>query len=451
MNKLTTLALAGLVAVAASAVASDSRMAGFGASSAFIADVQDIWTLPAVVASNKNATYFEMGDYTNFAFDGYDGNQDVNDPNDNVQYTGQAWGGVHAEVGPGVLAIWVNRPTSLELDQMLNNVSGTISDNFYAGWFGTGNYNAQGRVDLFYGFGLGDKVDLGVHLSRINNDRKAEVKNVYNYGVGYDLKAIDSVTGLGFGIGADIKEVAIFKLLQVGLDIDTLGETSTEEVTNSGEGEQKYTLGANTIKVRVGGDVSGDEGKFGRLEFGFGLGSASEKNDAYGTASGDPAVGNKEGKASAMAWNLGYALGKSGDKGMGLAGLMLEGISFSQESDAPDTKSEQSSLTLALSTAGEAKVKEWLTARAGLSANLLQMDSTKYPSYYDWGTGNNADNNTRGNSQNGTATISTGLSMVFGDLTIDGVLNQDLLFTGSYLISGLQETLFSKVSATWGW
>lgn len=441
MNKLTTLALAGLVAVSASAVASDSRLAGFGASSAFIADVQDIWTLPAVVASNKNATYFEMGEYTSFGNDNTWCCTGVNNPNDNTKWQSQAWGGVHAQVGPGVLGIWVNRPTTFELDQLLNAANGNLSTNFYDNYFGTGGYFAEGRVDLFYAFGINDQVDLGVHISRINNNNKVEFKDYY--GAGWDETATYDVNGLGFGIGADIKEVAIFKLLQVGLDIDTLGTTSIEQVLNSGEGEQKYTLGANTIKVRVGADVAGDEGKFGRLEIGFGLGSASEKNDDYGAA--DAAVGNKEYKVGANQWNLGYALGKSGDKGMGLAGLMLEGYSASTESDAANTKREQGSLTLALSTAGEAKVKEWLTARAGLSANLLEMDGRKYPSSDPTKT------DSENYSNNGTATISTGLSLNFGDLTIDGVLNQDLLYTGTYLVSGLQETLFSKVSATWGW
>lgn len=443
MNKLTTLALAGLVAVSASAVASDSRLAGFGASSAFIADVQDIWTLPAVVASNKNATYFEMGEYTGFGGEWCCPSQ--NDPNDNTKWQGQAWGGVHAEVGPGVLGVWVNRPTTLELEGLMDRATNQISTSFSEDEFGNPEtawwgYGAEGRVDLFYAFGLGEQVDLGIHVSRINNDSKVEYKD--SWGAGWDQTSTLGINGLGFGIGADIKEVAIFKLLQVGLDIDTIGLTYTELVVND-QPETKYTQGANTVKFRVGADVAGDEGKFGRLEVGLGMGAANAKNDAYG--SGVLVDGNKEYKAGAMLWNLGYAIGKSSDKGMGLAGLMLEGYSASQEWDAANTKSEEGSLTLALSTAGEAKVKEWLTARAGLSANLLEMDSQKYPS------GDPTKNDTENYSNNGSATISTGLSLNFGDLTIDGVLNQDLLYTGTYLISGLQETLFSKVSATWGW
>lgn len=65
MKKITTAALAGLVAVTASANASMSRLNAFGAAKAFIADVQNIWTLPSVVASHKNTTYFELGTAAN--------------------------------------------------------------------------------------------------------------------------------------------------------------------------------------------------------------------------------------------------------------------------------------------------------------------------------------------------------------------------------------------------
>jgi hypothetical protein len=435
MNKLTTLALAGLVAVAASAVASDSRMAGFGASSAFIADVQDIWTLPAVVASNKNATYFEMGDYTFFGSDHINtGNN--NDPNDDVQYTGNAWGGVHAEVGPGVLGIWVGRPASLELSALW---PGWTPDNLNRNY--TSNNDANGRVDLLYGFAVSEKVDLGISLTRANSNEKY----VDNYPGGNYTETWDA-TDLAFGLGVDVKEVAIFKLLQAGLTFDSAWQVQNEKDTAT-NWEGKASRNISAIGLRVGADVAGDEGKFGRLEVGLKTGGGKS---TYEETNFTPAVGNKERKTSGMLWNLGYALGKSSDKGMGLAGLMLEGASRSQETDAANSKSSQGNLTLALSTAGEAKVKEWLTARAGLSANLYQADSTESIGG-DGQTDNGGTSNSSAGSGQGVTTISTGLSMNFGDLTIDGVLNQDVLFTGTYLISGLQETLFSKVSATWGW
>jgi DNA-binding XRE family transcriptional regulator len=120
MNKLTTLALAGLVAVAASAVASDTRLAGFGASSAFIADVQDIWSLPAVVASNKNATYFEMGQYTNFGFDG------TCCPSQNDPKRVAAWERRRQMVGTRIQGLRMDRGLTQEQLAQLSGVSRNV-------------------------------------------------------------------------------------------------------------------------------------------------------------------------------------------------------------------------------------------------------------------------------------------------------------------------------------
>lgn len=50
-------------------------------------------------------------------------------------------------------------------------------------------------------------------------------------------------------------------------------------------------------------------------------------------------------------------------------------------------------------------------------------------------------------SGTGAATVSMGFAYLIGDsLTLSGVLNQDILFTGSHLISGVPETLFTSVS-----
>src|SRR6266849_5343144 len=105
MKKLTTLALAGAMAVSSLATASMSRQNGFGLANQFIIDVQSMWTLPAVAASNGNATYFEFG--------GNGANPIIGTQDrayNNFANPANAWGGANGEVGPGVLAIWGGRP-----------------------------------------------------------------------------------------------------------------------------------------------------------------------------------------------------------------------------------------------------------------------------------------------------------------------------------------------------
>jgi hypothetical protein len=449
MNKISTAALAGLVAVTATANASMSRWNGFGDANAYIADVQDIWSLPGVVVSNKNATYFEFGKAKSDtawstepvdAFSSY-----YNNPGQNATPVASAWGGVHGEVGPGVLGVWVNRGQSSLINGLYSglggefaqtgNLSGGIAPNatvdMSAGELNVNN-GAGGRVDLIYGFGLNDQIDLGISLSRANLNSKTEnVANTAGRVDSYDAGA------LGFGIGAEIKEVAIFKLLEVGLVIDMDNMAISYKDT---AGEDKIEHSASVYALRVGGDTAGENGMFGRAELGFRMGSGLSKNGVTSTA---PVVGDKEHKISGSQWNLGYAMGKSGDKGMGLMGLMLKGEGSSSETDGANTKSDRGSMSLQFTTAGEAKVKEWLTARAGIAANLYESSGT---------TGAGATNPVKtSTSNNGAATLSTGLSGQFGQVTIDGVLNQDVLYTSGFLISGVSETLFTQVSATWGW
>lgn len=428
MKKLSTVAVAGLMAVTAAANASWSRVDGFGAAASYIADVTNIWTLPAVVASNKDAMYLELGTAGAPNASGAVSNNPTN-----------AWGGAHLSLGPGVLGVWVNRATNKDVTALYNKLTlvgfgapttgtslpapyGSVASDA-ASLVGAG-LAAKGRVDILYGFALNDTVDLGVSISRANNNAKVEN--------GSNFEKVDA-NALGFGLGAEFKEVAIFKLVEAGLVIDTDGMA----VVNNTGTEQKIEHSVLAFGIRVGGDVAGDKGSFGRLELGLKSASGNSKD----TSSPAAPAGFLEQKVSSMAWNLGYAMGKSGDKGMGLVGLMLNGNSSTDETDAANSKKDSGSLDLTLSTAGEAKFKEWLTGRAGLSSKIFQSTSK-----------NDASTNVKtSTSNNGAATVSAGLTLTFGDLAIDGVLNQDLLYTGTYLVSGVPETLFGTVSATWGW
>lgn len=429
MKKLSTVAVAGLMAVTAAANASVSRWDGFGAAKEYISDVQNIWTLPGVVAGNKNATYFELGTAAAPNVSGGVSNNPAS-----------AWGGVHTEMGPGVLGVWVNRGTNSDVTALYNKLTlaGTgapTTGGFLPAPYAsvasdaaslvTAGLQAQGRVDILYAFSLSDAVDLGVSISRANNNAKVEN--------GSQFQKVDA-NALGFGLGAEFKEVSIFKLVEAGLVIDTDGMA----VVNNTGTEQKIEHSVLAFGLRVGGDVAGDKGSFGRLELGLKSASGNSKD----TSSPAAAAGFLEQKVSSMAWNLGYAMGKSGDKGMGLVGLMLNGSGSTNETDAANSKSDSGSLDLTLSTAGEAKFKEWLTGRAGLSSKIFQSTTSNSAGVTPTKTST---------SNNGAATVSAGLTLTFGDLAIDGVLNQDVLYTGTYLVSGVAESLFGKVSATWGW
>jgi len=428
MKKATALTLAGLMAISSAASASMSRWNGFGQSSLFIGDVQDIWTLPAVVASNANATYFEFGnggstDYTNFGYN---------------NLPGAAWGGAHMTLGPGVLGIWGGRPFG-ELSNIdsgfsvpsANGGTGTTPSTFFA--------TPGQMIDLLYGFNVGENLILGVGINRATAGSKTELT-----GGGVTTVSEQSTSDFGISLGADIKGLGPIALLEIGLQFNN---TAGSNLENDGTTTNKITLAGSDLDLRIGADIKGEKNGFQRIEIGVNTDALNFKSEPGDAA---PSTAFTESKNGAMAWNLGWASGMSSDKGMGLGGFILSGLSQTRNeanNGSEVNKFDTSSMALAFVCAGEGKVKDWITARAGLSSNLWASNSTITEAGPAGATGKS----TVTNGGTPSTTISTGLSLVFGDITIDGVLNQDLLYTGSYLVSGIPAGLFSQVSATWGW
>ena len=454
MNKLTTLALAGLVAVAATASASMSRVAGFGAASSFIADVQNIWTLPAVVANYKNSTYIEFGKTTN-GFDsgeqwGFDSNQTGSNGTaflfqDLAPST--PWGGVHMELGPGVLGVWMNRPYHGNDFSATGFQFGTPTN---SGIASSSQVTPNQTADILYGYNLSDATTLGLSLSRA----------VYYGGTKTESPAGTTdnnrdFSDYGIGLGLDQKNLGPIALLEVGLNINMKSQTNTNKNSTVTD---KFTRNGSNVAIRVGGDFAGDKGAFGRAELGLAMGGQTIKDEAQ---TAPPANTYSEAKDSNLNYNLGYAMGKSSDKGMGLAGLMFRSNSFS--GDAPwnsgndSNKVTFSEMRLELSTAGEAKLNNWLAVRAGFASDLFYS----YSKVLEVTAGGNTTKTTNSQNErwnaggpfnyNNLAKATLGTSVTLGDLVIDGVLNQDLLYTGGYLLSGVPGVLSTQVSATWGW
>lgn len=251
MNKLTTLALAGALAVSSLASASVTRWTGFGVSSLFIADVQDTFTLPQTVASNPDAMYLEFGSL---------GNNMVDD---------QAWGGAHLKLGPGVLGVWGNRPyagwpKSSVFSKGLPNIWATGSN------AGTAFLVPGNTVNIFYALEMSDKMTLGVGLNRSGDYSGTKTESLSGVVTNSDQSAID----YGLSLGVDIKELGPISALQVGLQYNFGG---AENKRNDGTAINSNTEAWSVINLRVGADINGDNGKFQRVEIGYGLSLAEAK------------------------------------------------------------------------------------------------------------------------------------------------------------------------------
>lgn len=442
MKKLTTLALAGAMAVASFASASATRWTGFGIASLFIADVQDTFTLPQTVASNPDALYLEFG--PQYHYDAV--NQYYTDiPGTPADYSvdGSAWGGAHLKLGPGVLGIWGNRPyygaSNLYFNISFPDYYGTGGD------AGTNFLTPQNTVDVIYGWNMGDKLTLAVGVNHSYEKYYEHVTRIPNF---YEWTYDDTASDWGLSLGADIKDLGPIAALQIGLQYN-MG--TAKNSYNDGNYTNENTMDYSVAALRVGADINGSKGKFQRAEVDINLQNGQAKtNPSSGFPSTDYYASES---ASASSVILGWAMGMSSAKGMGLSGLILTEMWGS--SDAPNytyangSKDHYNwqSTDLSFVSAGEGKINNWLTGRAGFSTTVFGDSS--------WGRENHW------NSSNGkirdyryseySTTITLGLSLIFGDITIDGALNQDLLYNGLYFTNGIATPLFSQVSATWAW
>ena len=443
MKKVTTLALVGLLGVSAGAYATEARDLGFGAASQFIVSDSSYTTLPQEVLTYKDNTYLELGSNNLYVpsdnYSKYNSNQNV-------------WGGANVSLGSGALGIWVGRPNN-DFSGLYNNsqlqLNGTVA-NGMGNLLGIGAGNtiadfmhdgdtAQDRVDVIYAFDLTEMANLAIGINRANYDYKADFGST-----GYNSW---NSQNLGLSLGSDIKGLDPVKLLQVGLQVNM--ESQAADANNGVD--NKFISNATDVQLRVGGDVAGDNGRFGRAELGVGIGSLQVKTEPNG---GTTYADN----GFATTYNVGYAVGMTKDKSMALAGLMVYGDLGNDDNTAlvPGEKYSYNDINVVLSTGGETKLTSWLTARCGLRGSLFSMGSEQHNTTKSAGNPQysySPDYAQLGGNLNigSSATASLGLSLNFGNLTLDGVLNQNVLYSGTYLASGIPEALFSQVSATYSW
>lgn len=415
---------------------------GLGAASAFMVNDASYTSFPQVVDAYKGATYFEFGIASplspSAAPDGSPGN------------AASAWGGADIPFGAGALGVWVGRPdgdfaglygeSRLDaaglatgfapgMDRLagLGGISASSTvDAFY------GAEPAQARVDLIYAFDFTDRLRLAVGLNRAASDQQVDFGSD-----GYDAYTADN---LGLSLGADYKGLPYIKLLQLGLQVN---EESLLADANISGTDNKLASSAQGFDLRAGADIPAGDGSFGRAELGLKSGTLSVQSEA-----GADADGNDRGGATE--YRLGYALGETQDRGMGLCGLMVHG---SAGNDDGVNSISYNTLNVVLSTAGEMKLKEWLTARAGLSGSLYSQGAVSVvrgsgatPAY------SAADSSLADGAGSvapaGAAQVSLGLSLNLGSITVDGGLNQNLLYSGSARVGNEPG---ARVSMVWDW
>jgi hypothetical protein len=462
-KKMTTVALAGLMAVSTGAVASQSRWGGLGLASTFVADVQDIWTLPTAVLDNADAFYLEG----------------IDDEN---------WGGAHISLFGGVLGVWSGRELGLEvatfrmIDELGTNAFPDFEDLFDpdfggngAGWTGYSwlAYSTNADLDLFYGMNVNDntQVALGIMLARNshNNEDNNAIPNT-NAGARDGFMAERTRNAFGVSIGLGMTEVGPLSGLWAGLQYESFSNSNVEadvlrSTTTCCQYNVDETADASDIQIRVAGEMAGDNGSSTLFDIALDMESseyAVTETNTGGNLVVDP--GEKYDYTAddkGMGFSLGAAKMISGEKGFGLVGVLLSRLSQTSEYTETDNSASagvdsaefnRSVLNLEWVAGAEAQAFfDWLTVRAGASGsvyNSAKADGTATPLWSAGTTAGTYVTNAEG-SLDLEPEISIGFSVALGDFVIDAVLDQAFIVNGPYFVSGNSSGMSGMASATW--
>lgn len=400
MKKLAAVFLTLLFATTTSAQVisnptTNSRMDGMGVANWQIEDDFNIFINPATLGNYKNNVYGELGTWasgdalTTHPFGG------VN--NDRVV----PWGGMNIDASYGGWGVYLGRPYGA--DGPLNFMGSTPP--------------VANRYDLFYAL---HGAPAGFYLSYAS--RSTESKG------GGAPKVTDEASEINLGGGFILN-----KMLDMALN---LGLPSSK--TDDGAG--------TTTKGDAGVNIS----LLGRLHTGMGgnakllttgqilRGDASVKGvDATGmTVRVDTAVNSKPNPSTLLVAGIGIQSSSSKVKAGG----------------ATDT---DTSLEIPVNVGVEHQTFKRVKTRIGLLKNIYDTSTDKLcvTTATDPVDGNPAcaaDGQKATTVRDGAATVSMGFGWAIADnLSLDAVLNQDVLFTGTYMISGIPETLSSKLGVTY--
>jgi hypothetical protein len=394
MKKLAAVFIVLLFASTASAQVisnptQNARMLALGVQNQQIEDDFNIFINPAQLSNYKNNVYGELGAYTAPV-------PSINGPNPgNVPATTQ-WGGMNMDVSYGGWGVYLGRPYA----GPLNLASAT------AGALGVTTpltAPANNRYDLFYAT---HGMPLGVYLSYAS--RSTETKA----GGG---KVTDEASEINLGAGG----LLMNNMLDVALN---LGMPSME---------------ANDGTSKVQGDAGINIALLGRLHTGMGgnakllttlqilMGDASLKG---------PAGGKLEQTANTI--QLDTALNSKPNPGTLLvAGIGIVSTSTEAKAQPGNSKTTSSTLMIPVNVAVEHQTFKPVKTRIGLSSALYNTTDTKTPAV-PTGTIKTT------SVADGTATVSMGFGWAVADnLMLNAVINQDILFSGTYVVSGISETL----------
>jgi hypothetical protein len=308
----------------------------------------------------------------------------VANPNQDEIATGSQWGGANLGTSYGVWGIYLGRPYS----GPLTSLPGTAPTN--------------NRFDLFY---APNGMPIGVYLSYANQSTEVSAP-------GGDTT--DEATEIYLGVGGVFMGGMLDAALNLGLP-----DSSTE----AGGVKVESDAGINAALIaRLRQDHEGGK-YFYTVRLAQTDATVKDGEDNTGTLIG-------------LDWTCNS---KPNDATLFIVGV---GLQFTS-SDTPNATNTDTITTdnilLPVNAAVEHQTFKRVKTRVGVSKAIYNSTSVD----------DSAADTTTDTVADGAATVSAGLGMMLADnVELDAVLNQDFIFAGPYGISGVAETLSSKVSAS---
>jgi hypothetical protein len=443
MKKLAAVFLTLLFASTASAQvitspSTNSRMDGMGVANWQIDDDFNIWINPAQISNYKNNIYGEIGIYTASTILANDPNQSNNAGGAGGIASGSQWGGMNMDVSYGDWGVYIGRPYTGAISGAAGTgpvtigasplglssfgLSGPLSMMNQSG--GSGTAPTNNRVDLFYG--LHSEMPLGFYLSYADQSQKNTLG-----GVSTKDEASEINVGAGGVFGGG--------MIDGSVNIALPSSKCNNAAPSCG----------NTFKSDAGPSAA----VLGRLHSNMGNSKLlTTAQILYIDASTKDSTSSNKVDDTTMGWRIDTALNsRPVPDALVVVGIGIAGASREAKANNGGGKITDDEMAIPVNVAVEHQTFKVLKTRIGLSKPLYNSSNCK-----DTTGGSNCPVNGTGGFDksdtvtDGAATASFGLGWAAADnLMIDAVVNQDILFSGTYMISGVAETLSSKLSATY--
>jgi len=442
-----------------------------------------IWFNPARIIGNKNRVYGELGTYAAPALP-------AGSPGMNDESTGK-WGGANYATSYGVWGLYIGRPYADDLTVMNQGVGVLTGVGYHGGFitdfrslgavpnstFDKAVANPDNKFDLIYGKEL-SSMNFGVRLSYAaysDTDDLGGTGAVTTSG-----KDISESSDITLALGAQMKYAPLDFALVYGKPSLKLENTTDDSATSTHDKISLADDGANNLTL-MGRYMSGagkpvnvittarigmiNNSSVAKQEYSTTAGAGLDylekrsKNDKTTGIALDTALNTRPNADTLFiaAVGLNYATTTAKIKGVVETNRVTAGTVPAGSYEGTYAVSEEKGryISIPLTIALEHQTFKIVKTRFSLSKPLYGSSSVTTVDE-TWTVGGGTTTQTATSRDKHTVLDNTPMSVAMGigaefskSLLFDATVNQDVMFTGSYLLSGIPNTLLGKISVTY--